>query len=107
MASRAAGKTSRVYGSYTKLMCELMISTWGYLFKANKKENIKIHVNPAKFTSPLGGLCNNIFMTITNSFFSIFLCPPSPSLVAGAVKQELRNAITISSKSGPAGYSSI
>ena len=41
MASRAAGKTSRVYGSYTKLMCELMISTWGYLFKANKKENIK------------------------------------------------------------------
>ena len=54
MASRAAGKTSRVYGSYTKLMCELMISTWGYLFKANKKENIKkIHVNSRKNLHPL------------------------------------------------------
>ena len=36
-----------------------MIRTWGYLFKANEKKNIKIHVNPAKFTSLSGGLCNN------------------------------------------------
>ena len=41
MASCAAGKTSRVYGSYTELMCKLMVSTWGYLFKANKKEEHK------------------------------------------------------------------
>ena len=34
-----------------------MIRTWGYLFEANEKKNIKIHVNPAKFTSLLCGLC--------------------------------------------------
>ena len=61
MASRAAGKTSRVYGSYTELMCKLMVSTWGYLFKANKRKNIKNTCEPANFTSPLGGLCNNIY----------------------------------------------
>ena len=54
MASRAAGKTSRVYGSYTKLMCKLMISTWGYLFKANKKENIKNTCEPRKIYIPFG-----------------------------------------------------
>ena len=52
MASRAAGKTSRVYGSYTELMCKLMISTWGYLFKANKKKNIKNTCEPRKFYIP-------------------------------------------------------
>ena len=41
MASCAAGKTSRVYGSYTELICKLVIGTWGYLFKANKKEEHK------------------------------------------------------------------
>ena len=57
MASCAAGKTSRVYGQYTDLICKLMIGTWGYLSKTNEKKNIKIHVNPAKFTSLLCGLC--------------------------------------------------
>ena len=60
MASCAAGKTSRVYGQYTELICKLMIRTWGYLFEANEKKNIKIHVNPAKFTSLLCGLCYTI-----------------------------------------------
>ena len=57
MASCAAGKTSRVYGQYTDLICKLMIGTWGYLSKTNEKKNIKIHVNPAKFTSLLCVLC--------------------------------------------------
>ena len=52
MASCAAGKTSRVYGQYTELICKLMIRTWGYLFEANEKKNIKIHVNPAKNLLP-------------------------------------------------------
>ena len=32
-------------------MYKLMVRTWGHLFNANEKKNIKIHVNPAKFTS--------------------------------------------------------
>ena len=53
MASCAAGKTFRVYGQYTSLVCKLMIKTWGHIFEANKKKNTKkIHVNPAKILLP-------------------------------------------------------
>ena len=75
MASCAAGKTSRVYGQYTDLICKLMIGTWGYLFKANEKKNIKIHVNPAKFTSLLCGLCYIPLRMYAICTFSNFLYP--------------------------------
>ena len=75
MASCAAGKTSRVYGSYTELMCKLMISTWGYLFKANKKEEHKNTCEPANFTSPLGGLCNIPLRMYAFCTFSDYLSP--------------------------------
>ena len=38
MASCAAGKTFRVYGQYTSLVCKLMIKTWGHIFEANEKK---------------------------------------------------------------------
>ena len=52
MASCAAGKTSRVYDQHMELMCKFMVRTWGHLFKANEKKNIKNTCEPAKFTSP-------------------------------------------------------
>ena len=52
MASCAAGKTSRVYGQYTDLICKLMIRTWGYLFEANEKKNIKNTCEPSKIYFP-------------------------------------------------------
>ena len=52
MASCAAGKTFRVYGQYTSLVCKLMIKTWGHIFEANEKKNTKIHVNPSKNLTP-------------------------------------------------------
>ena len=78
MASCAAGKTSRVYGQYTDLVCKLMVETWGYLFETNEQKNIKIHVNPAKFTSLFNGLCYiplrmYAFCTFSQLFVSILL----------------------------------
>ena len=52
MASCAAGKTFRVYGQYTSLVCKLMIKTWGYLFEANEKKNIKNTCEPSKIYFP-------------------------------------------------------
>ena len=52
MASCAAGKTSRVYGQYTELICKLMVRTWGYLFEANEKKNIKNTCEPSKIYFP-------------------------------------------------------
>ena len=85
MASCAAGKTSRVYGQYTELICKLMIRTWGYLFEANEKKNIKIHVNPAKFTSLLCGLCYiplrmYAFCTFSDCLSPFYLVSPCDSM---------------------------
>ena len=52
MASCAAGKTFRVYGQYTSLVCKLMIKTWGHLFKANEKKDIKNTCEPSKNLTP-------------------------------------------------------
>ena len=81
MASCAAGKTFRVYGQYTSLVCKLMIKTWGHLFEANEKKNIKIHVNPAKFTSLSSGLCYiplrmYAFCTFSNCLYPFYLVSP-------------------------------
>ena len=84
MASCAAGKTSRVYGQYTELICKLMIRTWGYLFEANEKKNIKIHVNPAKIYTLLCGLCYiplrmYAFCTFSDCLSPFYLVSPCDS----------------------------
>ena len=48
-------------------MCKLMVRTWGHLFNTNEKKNKKIHVNPAKFTSLLCGLCYNIIEKVATN----------------------------------------
>ena len=76
MASCAAGKTFRVYGQYTSLVCKLMIKTWGHIFEANKKKNTKkIHVNPAKSYSLFSGLCYIPLRMYAICTFSNFLYP--------------------------------
>ena len=52
MASCAAGKTFRVYGQYTSLVCKLMIKTWGHIFEANEKKNTKNTCEPSKNLTP-------------------------------------------------------
>ena len=52
MASCAAGKTFRVYGQYTNLVCKLMIKTWGHIFEVNEKKNTKNTCEPSKNLTP-------------------------------------------------------
>ena len=52
MASCAAGKTSRVYDQHMELMCKFMVRTWGHLFKANEKKNMKNTCEPSKIYIP-------------------------------------------------------
>ena len=79
MASCAAGKTFRVYGQYTSLVCKLMIKTWGYLFEANKREEHKNTCEPSKKSYSLSsGLCYiplrmYAFCTLFNLSYPILL----------------------------------
>ena len=75
MASCAAGKTFRVYGQYTSLVCKLMIKTWGHIFEANEKKNTKNTCEPSKKSYSLfSGLCYNIFNALPcDSYLPHFL----------------------------------
>ena len=82
MASCAAGKTFRVYGQYTNLVCKLMIKTWGHIFEANEKKNTKNTCEPSKKSySLLSGLCYiplrmYAVCTFSNCLYPFYLVSP-------------------------------